>query len=584
MAKSNPSAKKISLYMINTDVVKAEIKDINKLEITDEIKNQQVVDYLCDCLKIKQYENEDIKSIEDYKLSFMFKKSTTNRKSNNAYFEPILVNKNLFDDSAQDNKAILFIYNESRIYILPVGTAYGDFSPYIDEYFGIKVLGKCITIDQFDVYNQKTQSVAGYEKLSNSSYRNGCSLSTVKKIENVLKEIGGKLNTSAFNDELKEIFTKAKVSVNAKSSISFGNKVSFLNTIEIINWIEDVLDSEKENLILNGMQIIKKKSKLYEQYLSRVTNDLYDLFQQYIQGNLDVNKYDVIHKEPDEYLKADSIEVLYNHNSVTLEDTNSLTCIFDIIDKNITKEDFIKLISQIYIVAYDENKLALTRDTFINHLSGEIPYITGDDGKLIIMDGEIIQLNNHYLTNINTKLKTEIEQRKININLPSWSTSKDETEYIKQFETLGGLIIHPKKPKGIELCDVVIKSNGTYHLLFIKQGFDYNVRDLSSQMKISKQLTNEDNFEEYIEELFNKLKQDEDDGINKNLSLFDKQDFIQAIKNKQCEYVFAVYINGDRELETQEQFNSCIAKISLDELIGEFNRTSHRLKICKIYD
>lgn len=585
MSRGNPSGKKISLYMINNDVVKTEIKEIEKLENIDSITNQQVVDYLCDYLHIREYEQKQINDIDNYDLVFMFKESTTNRKSNNAYFKPILVEENVFDDNVKDNKAILFIYNESRIYILPVGTAYGDFAPYIDEYFGIKVLGKCITIEQFEVFNQKTQSVAGYEKLSNSSYRNGCSLTTVKRIENVLKEIGGKLNTEALNDELKEFFKKSKVSVNAKSSISFGNKVTFFDTVKIIDWIENVLESEKENLILNGMQIVKKRSKLYDRYLNRVTSDLYELFQKYNQGNNDVNKYDIIHKEPDEYLKADTIEISYDTQKIVLEDTNQLTCVFDVIDKGIPKEEFVKVINHIVITAFDENKQVLTEDTFINHLSGEIPWFDGDDCKVIIMDGEIIKLNNNYLANINRKLKTEIEQRKyVNEKIPCWNDSKDETAYIQKFEEIGGLIIHPKKPNNIELCDVIIKTGDVYQMFFIKQRFDYNVRDLSSQMKISKQFVNEDSFDEYFNKLYSTLEKDENEGINKNLSLFEKSDLLQAIKNKKCEYIFAVYVSGDRELENQEQFESCIAKISLDELIGEFNRTSHRLRICKIND
>lgn len=568
--------------MINNDIVTMEMRENKIFDDNADISIQGIIKYLSQKLKSKNYERVPTNIVKDYNVCFMFKKTCMSRKANNDFFSPILVNKNLFDVNSEDNRAVVFLYNQNKIYATTVGMAYNDISPYIDDYFGIKVLGKCISQEKFEVFNQKTQAVTGYEKLNNSSYRNGCSLATVKKLENVLKEIGGKLYKELLPENIQKFFSKEKISIVAKSSIGFGNKLNFDQLIHILNWTTEILDNKNKNAIMSGIEIIKKNSKEYDLFEYRVKNELWLLFQKYLNGDNEIYKFDILHKESDEFLKASRYELVNKSGEVfRIDELNSLVEIFKWFSNTISKDEFIKSLDGISIISYDENDNLLTSDKFINHLSGEIPYEYDDNTKIIIIDGEILKLNSDYIKNINDKLSVKIKERfDENINLLPWQNSTNETDYINHHSNMGFLIIHPKKPCGIELCDLIIKQDNIYKLVFVKRGFDYNVRDLSSQIKVSKQLIIEDSFKEYIDKLFDILAKETDHQTNVNQ--FDKQDLFLALKNNKCHFIFAVYPENNNDLSQQNKYQSIIAKLSLDDLIGEFNRTNQILKIYKI--
>lgn len=580
--KQAKNSKKISIYMINNDIVTMEMRENKIIDDNTDVSIQEIIQYLSQRLKSKEYDSVPTNSVNDYNVCFMFKKTFMSRKANNDFFSPILVDKNLFDENSEDNRAVVIFYNHNKIYATTVGMSYNDIAPYIDDYFGIKVLGKCISQEKFEVFNQKTQAVTGYEKLNNSSYRNGCSLATVKKLENVLKEIGGKLYRELLPESIQKFFSKEKISIVAKSSIGFGNKLNFDQLIQILNWTSEVLDNKNKNVIMNGVEIIKKNSKEYDLFVSRAKNELWVLFQNYLAGDKEIDKFDILHKESDEFLRASRYELINKSGEVSIiDDLNSLNEIFKCFSNKISKDVFIRTLEEMFIVSYDENDNPLTSDKFINHLSGEIPYEYEDNTKVIIIDGEIIKLNGDYIKNIDDKLSVKISERiDENLNLLPWQNSLNETEYINKHSSMGCLIIHPKKPCGIELCDFIIKQGNIYKLVFVKKGFDYNVRDLSSQIKVSKQLITEDTFHEYIEKLFDILAKETDYATNEHQ--FDKQDLILALKNNRCHFIFAVYPENKNELSDQSKYQSIIAKISLDDLIGEFNKTNQTLKIYKI--
>ena len=579
MSRKNLNEKKVSVYMLNSEVVKTEMVEKKLYKNKEEIVTNSIIEYLTKELFIKGYQTKELNSYRGYDTCMLVKSTYTIRMTNNEFFAPILINKNMFNVDVLDNKAVIFLSQNDKVFIMTVGSSYGNIAPIIDDYFGIKVLGKCITQETFDVYSQKTQPVTGYEKLNNSSYRNGCSLTMIKKIEEVLKEIGGKLDKKILPTKLQCISEKDMISVNAKSSISFGNKITLDQTFDILDWICEIIDSDQPNVILNGMELVKKKSKEYEQYLNRVKDNLWELFCLYLQGDQNINQYDIMYKEPELFLISSRIELKSSNNSCDFEGDITLGEIFSKINQEIDKDEFIELIDKLVIIGYDEEDYPITTDKFINHLSGEVPCTEEDNNQVIIMDGEIIKLNINYIESINEKLGAAISERKYNNTcLLNWNDSEDETKYIERHADLGALIIHPKKFQNIELCDLIFKKDDTYHLVFIKKGYDYNVRDLASQMRISKLLTRENRFTDYVNALFDKLKK----YPNSNVDKFDKEDLIQAIRLRKVVFVFAIYDKKDCLLEEQENYESNIAKISLDDLIGEFNRTSHQLKIHKI--
>lgn len=579
MSRKNLNSKKVSVYMLNSEVVKTEMIEKKLFKNKEEVTTDDIIAYLTKELFDKGYKTKEQNSYRGYNTYMLVKSTFNTRMTNNEFFAPILLNKNLFNVDVLDNKAVIFFNQDDKVFIMTVGSSYGNIAPIIDDYFGIKVLGKCITQETFDVYSQKTQPVTGYEKLNNSSYRNGCSLQMIKKIEEVLKEIGGKLDKKILPTKLQCISEKDMISVNAKSSISFGNKVTLDQTFDILDWISEIIDSDQPNVILNGMELVKKKSKEYEQFLNRVKDDLWELFCLYLQGDQNINRYDIMYKEPEQFLMSSKIQLKSPDDLYVFENDITLIEIFSKVNKEIDKDEFLDLVDKLVITGYDEEDYPNTTDKFLNHLSGEVPCTEEDENQVIIMDGEIIKLNINYIENINEKLGAAISERKYNNScLLNWNNSKDETKYIEKHADLGALIIHPKKCQNIELCDLIFKKDDNYHLVFIKKGYDYNVRDLASQMRITKLLTRENRFTNYVNELFEKLKK----YPNSNVDKFDKEDLIQAIRSRKVIFVFAVYDEKDCLLEEQSNYGSNIAKISLDDLIGEFNRTSHQLKIHKI--
>jgi len=154
------------------------------------------------------------------------------------------------------------------------------------------------------------------------------------------------------------------------------------------------------------------------------------------------------------------------------------------------------------------------------------------------------------------------------------------------------MVLDKITPENIELCDMLKWDNDNLYLIHVKSGFGNTMRDLCAQISISANRLVQDRkatpSKEFVKKVYQSLKNKNGGegyyglaGAQTNNMMEDE--FLELF-DKQKHFVLAILdtSTSERELQNIEEFNSNIAKFSLDVLTKEMAGIGQNLQIGQI--
>lgn len=602
----------ISIYHIDRRSVEEEIKakeienEKNKKENT-EYSTEYIVDFLLKenrDYRLQELRKEINIDMKGFKTKIAYKPTPpTDTTWRNFFFEVLDKDSAMLKSKKQEESFMVFIYNENNIYSITGGFAFHKIESYLDSLFGIKILSGLINRNSKTIKGVSERNVSKSIMATTKMFRVDYSISQDEDFGKIYKEIVAQLDSEILEEKLG--FKKdeiKKVQCIAKTYFKITKSINIEKVYEIIEKIDNIMSQDIEDL--NKVCILNNRNKKDKYMIKNLENILMDkLYNDYV--GTEEFCYDICDNDYQNFLLSGNYALQYNNYIVQLscyEKEDILKGISTIaIDKKIKlneKDNFKRLIQNIKILSFEEDvEHESTNSKLIKSISAEVEK---DGNKYFIMEGSWFKITENYVSELNTKLKENINGR-INTELITnkWNkktiidkkTEQPKEVYITETEFMENnflkekevIITHTKLIDNIEFADLIKidNINRKVYLIHIKRGFDASVRDLSYQMMFSYNILQsvklQGNYEK-IERLYDELEQNEKDKIT-------KEDFIKLFKNN--EVVFAFTFNDEtsknRKIkENLEQFESNIAKGVLLDLIKFYNIENMNLEIVQI--
>lgn len=574
--------KVIALYKIDPEKVKKILLD-NK--INDKTFKNQTNLSSWEILNEWLNKKAEIQILKKKFLKKFDRKCYLYRQNNNiswkAFANTFLKNK-IKNGKIENISLILLIKekNNDEIFVICFG-AIGNqiLKKFFDDDFGFDIVSSFVDFNKNNVKSKKSQNLAGSIIGQIDLYRQLHSITDMDDFGKIFQE----LDISLECNELKKFgidIDKQKL-CSAKSSFKIRTGICS-NDIE--KYIEGCIEALK-----NPKQSINKIKKIYDKSekekilsaaISKITDDI-------LSGKV----YELNHKDFEKYTQADIYKCTYNRKTSEFEYGDSLNCLLKKFNVEIDNKSIKNFIFKGTIKSYETNStIPSTNDHIEKYIHIECIF---QNKNYFIINGDVYQIEENFFDFINQKIKQYknsdifVDNTTVPFNMESWNTNiKDEEEYNNLYKNKQGYIVfHPRKLENIELCDFIKYDEKNLYLYFVKDGFDNNIRALSSQIKTCTKLVKDFNLSNssFIEDYYNKFMKQEKDTNAKKLST---DQFIQLFKEKKIKYIFAYKdkSNNSRNLENNpEQFNSNIAKMELLSLITYMNSYSiNSLKIVQI--
>lgn len=602
----------ISIYHIDRRSVEEEIKakeienEKNKKENT-EYSTEYIVDFLLKenrDYRLQELRKEINIDMKGFKTKIAYKPTPpTDTTWRNFFFEVLDKDSAMLKSKKQEESFMVFIYNENNIYSITGGFAFHKIESYLDSLFGIKILSGLINRNSKTIKGVSERNVSKSIMATTKMFRVDYSISQDEDFGKIYKEIVAQLDSEILEEKLG--FKKdeiKKVQCIAKTYFKITKSINIEKVYEIIEKIDNIMSQDIEDL--NKVCILNNRNKKDKYMIKNLENILMDkLYNDYV--GTEEFCYDICDNDYQNFLLSGNYALQYNNYIVQLscyEKEDILKGISTIaIDKKIKlneKDNFKRLIQNIKILSFEEDvEHESTNSKLIKSISAEVEK---DGNKYFIMEGSWFKITENYVSELNTKLKENINGR-INTELITnkWNkktiidkkTEQPKEVYITETEFMENnflkekevIITHTKLIDNIEFADLIKidNINRKVYLIHIKRGFDASVRDLSYQMMFSYNILQsvklQGNYEK-IERLYDELEQNEKDKIT-------KEDFIKLFKNNEVVYAFTFNdeTSKNRKIkENLEQFESNIAKGVLLDLIKFYNIENMNLEIVQI--
>lgn len=490
--------------------------------------------------------------------------------------------------------------SKSSIYAITGGIGYFAIQDFVDSQFGIDILSRLIKKEDKIIKAVKENSTIGSVLGSIKYFRTHYNLYENDSFGKIYQELKATLNKNLLTQKFG--FSEADIKKDsfciAKSSFKINKSINFDQMLKIINGCESILENEAPIIINNVIKLNKKKDR---ELIEQLKESLFDLLWQRFNSNGEL--FDLCHKDFEKYLTAWRYEIRKKQSKKNLF-TNNITIldnidiIFDTIkDSNLLNEgsskknEFINLLSELMIYSFDENDNELTKGLLIEHIFGNVNY----KGKQYFYINNVwYRIEDDFIKSLNNACNSFIKTNWFGELNHTWNSTNNmkENDYNREFIGDENTIVLDKiVPDNIELCDILKWDDDNIYLIHVKAGFDNSMRDICSQVFISaSRLTqNLNDNKEYIDKVYNTLKNklESDDKyfaqIAKQTHQYTKKQF-KKIFEKQINYVLAIFdtASSKRDLRNVENFNSNIAKFSLQELIKEMKAMDIKLKITQI--
>lgn len=500
-----------------------------------------------------------------------------------------------------DISTLFFVYDDDEMFVIPTGLGYFAIQDFIDSDFGLKIMSSVIDRNSSCIKNMSYKSISGQVAFNTRMFRKEYSLLNEDEFGKLFNEICAAIPKEKFKEAfgLDETSSKKDITCTGKSVFKITKQINANQLFNIILKIKELLKQSQN--IFNNFSIVKNKGLNKVLILNLKRALIENIYSEILKKNINL-PFDIAHKNYEQYRKASFYEIKYDGKPIYEEkldeEPKDFQFVLDAIETDVVVtsdvDAFYDFIDKIEIFTYDETQtINLTRGKLFDHLNGELFF---ENKTYFLIDGNWILLADGFKENLNEKCQEFLGEYYDNSILNvSWPISnkkiKDENAYIDEVckNDSDCIKVHPNKTSDhIELCDIIKKcKDGSTQLIYIKDGFDHSIRDLTSQVELSQrriwELQKSDNFV-VIEDYYDRIVKSNN---GSNLLRLSKKDFVELFKQRKLTFVVAFRPTshvGYTVKDNPERFNSNIAKYSLYWTIREFKNLNinYDIRICEI--
>jgi len=451
---------------------------INKKKFIECKTNDEIIEKLVENIG-EEYKGINIEDncINGYNIKLYNKISYSNDTWSN-FWKCIENGENIIKEEIPANNYIAYIYKENNIFCVTTNRAYHSINKYTVSFFGVCIVSYFIRDDdkiRSASYNNIMSNFLGGSEYLGEEYQ-----ATIDKYwDRINTNLMAELDKKRFYEELGlECKRKnPKIRCDAKDNFTICSKLDINELITVIERLDIIAESELIDKF-NTIEKIKDETleeKLKEELIERMYNN-------YRTDKLDVC---LVHKNMEKFFGSISYFFMYKdnykHECFTIPNNKDLKEVFDDLEINSVKKmkDVISGLQLICLNSDGYIELSDNMDAFINIA------IEYEDKEYLFQNKMWYKLTDNYITNLDKVFKfIKNGFTEQNIKFKPWK-NKTEAEYIDLYkDTENFYKIHPKTENGIEVCDLMYidRANEEIKMLYLKDGFGANTRDLSIQV------------------------------------------------------------------------------------------------------
>jgi len=498
------------------------------------------------------------------------------------FLEPLLDKRSTLANVENTSYSyICFVGFEDNLYAITGGFGGSKAARFMFPDFGLEILVRLFKKESKVVKNIQDRGLTGNLLGQTKFYRGDQRFSDENQFGKIFKQVQADLNkellkkTFGFSDSQ---IRRESSACMAKDSFQISKAVSFDTLLTMIEKLANVM-KKKPNFSLNKVEHLSRRKKQNQELTKKLDlwamNSLYNECMK--EEDPDV---DFCHKNFDDYLRANSIQILIDKgDSIDVENHSSFGDVVRLLKGSSNYHDddefyFKASVLDRIIVSYDSEGQTLTSGSVFEHVHGEFFY---EDKTYFLLDKEWYRIGPAFIKELNDEC---VEMLKYAWDVTTLSEQYDlkqrESTYNQKYINKPNFFVFDTiTPDNIESCDIMKYDDNSIQLIHVKKGFDNSIRDLTSQINIAAKRLQEDlrtGFE-YIEKVQRKT-------IKSNVALLSKQQFPKSglasiFKNKSPKQItfclaFADKSPANRSLKDQiTLFKSNIAKFSLLEVKRE---------------
>ena len=381
-------------------------------------------------------------------------------------------------DGKMANNYIALIYGDNNIFCITTNMAYNTINDYIIHFYGVYIMSYFIKDE--DKIRSATYSNIMSNFLGGSEYLGEEYHTTIDKYWNrVNTSLMAEIDKKRLYEELG-IENKRNISnvrCDAKDSFTICSKIDLYELIKIIKKLDDISD---DKLIDKFNTIEKVKDEELEDFLQQEL--VKKIYNDYIEDNLDLC---IVHKNMEKFFQSMSYRFLYRADIVytcdTIPSNTHLKEVFDEIGID-SEEKMKSVIEGMQLMCMNSSEQVELSYLFSNYNNFAIKY---NSKEYLYQHKTWYKLTDDYINNLDTifnYIKNDFSESEISFK--KWN-NVSETKYIESYNNVEGFYkIHPRLEDGIEVCDLMYidKKKKKIKLLYLKDGFGANTRDLSIQV------------------------------------------------------------------------------------------------------
>jgi len=500
-------------------------------------------------------------------------------------------------DKSYSEHFVLTLFHKEKgiLYAVTGGLGYSPIQEFADNDFGIDVFSRLLKKEDKILKGTREKGFGGSVLGRTEYFRRQSNLHEIDSFGKIYQELKASLRKDILVDKMGLSIDQVKKDsvCIAKSSFRINKAITFPELLKVIEGCESILETEEPVPINDVERITAKQNKplidqldavlfdrLWERYLAAKNAWSFDLCDSNFEGYLTASKY-IVRKG------------ISKSNLFEFEELINIDSLFEKIlvwsKRPTTQEAFVKLVKSLKISSYDDNNVRQTHRDLLSHLMGDVADNAGK--KYFFIDKTWLRIKDTFIENLNQRCKNFIDAHAYNVP-ERWNyPHEQENDYNRKFIGRESCVVLDRvTPENIEPCDILQWDKETLYLIHVKASFGNMMRDLCSQVLISaSRISQAVSRKDFIEKIYNAMQSKigaEDpyfEEVGRQSERLTKEEFI-ALFEKKLVFVLAILDTGEKErrLSNITEFNSNIAKFSLQELTRNMRGLDVELRIAQI--
>lgn len=453
---------------------------VNKKKFDEALSNQEIAEKIKDEIGTEYQEikiREDV--IDGYRIE-LYNRISTSQDTWSSFWnvEETDNDEEKIVKGKRANNYIAVIYGDNNIFCVTTNTAYNNINKFIVYFYGVGVMSHFIKDE--DKIRSATYSNIMSNFLGGTEYLGEEYHTTLDKYWNrVNTGLMAEVDRKRLYEELG-IENKRKndnVRCDARDRFTICSKISLKELITIIKKLDEISDDE---LIDKFNTIERVKDEDLEEILK--TELVRKVYDDYRENRIDLC---LVHKDMEKFFQSMSFGFMYRDDALytcdTIPGNKDLRDVFDSIEIN-SLEDMKSVIEELQLICYDSSNQVELSDHFNCYINVSIEH---DGVEYLYQHKTWYKLTDSYIDNLDNVFKfIKRDFSENELKFKKWN-NKSEGQYIELYDGEENYYkIHPRLEDGIEVCDLMYidKENQKVKLLYLKDGFGANTRDLSIQV------------------------------------------------------------------------------------------------------